>query len=147
MVGTNVGAGAPVRARRIAWTGALVGTLLTGAIGSAAALFPFAWVGSFTHDPAVAATGAMYLRIVAPFYAFIGLGMLLYFASQGAGRVMWPFLAGTARLLVTAGLGCWLVARAGIGLSTLFAIVCAGSVAFGGITAVSVALSKNWGET
>jgi putative MATE family efflux protein len=146
MVGTNVGAGAPARARRVAWIGALVGTLMTGAIGTAAALFPAAWVGSFTHDPAVLATGATYLRIVAPFYAFIGLGMLLYFSSQGAGRMIWPFLAGTARLLITAGLGCWLVARAGIGLSTLFAIVCAGSVAFGGITAASVALSKNWGK-
>jgi putative MATE family efflux protein len=146
MVGTNVGAGAPARARRVAWTGALAGTLMTGVIGTTAALAPTVWVGSFTHDPAVLATGAMYLRIVAPFYAFIGLGMLLYFASQGAGRVMWPFLAGTARLTITAGLGCWLVARAGIGLPTLFAVVCAGSVAFGAITAASVALSKTWGD-
>src|SRR5262245_5132036 len=44
MVGTNVGAGLYPRARRIAWTGALLSASLTGAIGAAAALFPLAWI-------------------------------------------------------------------------------------------------------
>jgi putative MATE family efflux protein len=146
MVGTNVGAGQPDRARRIAWTGAAIGVLITGAIGGAAALFPFGWVGWFTHDPAVAATGTLYLRVVAPFYAFTGIGMLLYFASQGASRVLWPFLAGSARLLVTAGLGWLLVTRFGVGMTALFAVVAAGAAIYGVLTATSVALSRRWGE-
>jgi Na+-driven multidrug efflux pump len=143
MVGTNVGAGRSERARRIAWTGAAAGFILTGTIGGAAALFPAAWLGLFTHDSAVIGAGSLYLRIVAPFYAVFGAGMMLYFASQGAGRVRWPFLAGTARLLVSAGLGWLAVAHFAAGLGTLFAIIAAGSLIYGTITAASVALSPN----
>ena len=39
-------------------------------------------------------TGAAYLRTVGPAYGFFGLGLSLYFASQGAGRLVWPLLAG-----------------------------------------------------
>ncbi len=38
--------------------------------------------------------GSAYLRTVGPFYGFFGLGMALYFASQGAGALSWPLLAG-----------------------------------------------------
>ena len=38
------------------------------------------------------AAGSAYLRIVGPFYGFFGLGMALYFASQGAGALKWPLL-------------------------------------------------------
>jgi Na+-driven multidrug efflux pump len=86
------------------------------------------------------------LRVVAPFYAFTGIGMLLYFASQGAGRVLWPFLAGSARLLVTAGLGWLLVMRVGVGITALFGVVAAGAAIYGVLTATSVALSRRWGE-
>jgi len=40
MVGTNIGAGQQARARRIAWVGAGLSTLATGAIGLAVAAFP-----------------------------------------------------------------------------------------------------------
>ena len=39
MVGTNVGAGQYSRARKIAWTGALISALVTGAIGLMASLY------------------------------------------------------------------------------------------------------------
>src|SRR5881296_431928 len=45
MVGTNFGAGQRTRARRVAWTGALIAAGTTEAIGLAAALFPHAWLG------------------------------------------------------------------------------------------------------
>lgn len=146
MVGINVGGGHSGRARRIAWTGAAAGFLLTGSIGMFAALFPAAWVGLFTHDAAVASTGTLYLQTVAPFYAVYGAGMILYFASQGAGRVTWPFLAGTARLSVSAGLGWYLVMRHEAGLTTLFHVIAAGSVLYGVITIAFIALSPNWGQ-
>ena len=37
--------------------------------------------------------GTHYLRIVGPFYGFFGVGLALYFASQGAGRMNWPLAA------------------------------------------------------
>ena len=52
--------------------------------------------------------GAAYLRVVGPTYGFFGLGLSLYFASQGAGRLAWPLLGGLVRLLVAVG-GGWLV--------------------------------------
>src|SRR4029453_4100918 len=51
MVGTNVGAGRHERARRVAWTGALMAAAVTGTIGLVAALFPRAWLGLFTSEP------------------------------------------------------------------------------------------------
>jgi len=144
MVGTNIGAGNYERARRIAWSAAAVAALVTEAIGLAVAGAPHGWLGLFSKDAAVLATGTLYFRTVAPFYGLVGLGMLLYFSGQGAGRVFWPVMAGLARLLV-AGLGGWLiVARLGLGLHALFAAVATAAVAFGGITAVAARLGP-WG--
>jgi putative MATE family efflux protein len=145
MVGANVGAGQIARARRIAWIGAAIGGGATGLIGLAAALFPQGWTGIFTDAPEVLATSALYLRTVAPFYLLYGAGMMLYFASQGANRVLLLVLAGTARLLV-AGLGGWLAASfLGIDLGGLFAIAAASSALFGLISIGAVAMS-DWGE-
>ena len=45
---------------------------------------------------------------VGPVYGFFGLGLSLYFASQGAARLFWPLFAGLLRLLVAVG-GGWAV--------------------------------------
>ena len=90
LVGTNMGAGNRERALRAAWIGGWICFALTEAIGVAAALFPAAWLTLFDRDPAMIAAGSAYLRIVGPFYGFFGLGMALYFASQGAGALKWP---------------------------------------------------------
>src|SRR5215510_11820459 len=74
MVGTNIGARQIARARRIAWTAALLGAVVTETIGVLAALFPHVWIGIFSADPNVVAAGSSYLRVVAPFYGFVGLG-------------------------------------------------------------------------
>ena len=89
------------------------------------------------------ATGTQYLHIVAPCYGVFGLGMLLYFAGQGAGHVLWPFFGGTARLVIAAVFGWIAVKMFGAGLGTLFMIVAASSLAFGGVTAAALAL-KGW---
>jgi len=144
MVGTNIGARQFRRARRIAWTAALIGAGLTEAIGVAAAVFPQAWLGIFTGEPAVLTAGALYFRSVAPFYGLVGLGMLLYFSGQGAGRVFWPFIGGTARLAI-AGIGGWLaIALWGQGLGMLFGLVAAASISYGGVTALAMLISP-WG--
>lgn len=144
MVGANIGAGQVARARRIAWTAAALAVAATEAIGLAAAFFPEAWIGLFSHDPRVLAAGADYLRIVGPFYGFFGLGMALYFASQGAKRVALPVLAGTLRLAV-AGIGGWLALRhLGAGLPALYGIAALSFVAFGSVIGLSTWL-RSWG--
>jgi Na+-driven multidrug efflux pump len=145
MVGTNVGAGQVVRARRIAWTGAIFAALVLEAIGLFVAVLPQAWMGLFTNDPAVLATGALYLRHVGPFYGFVGLGMLIYFASQGAGTILWPFLAGTLRLLIAAVLGWIAVTRFNVGLSLLFALVAGSSIAYALVSAAALT-GRGWGK-
>jgi putative MATE family efflux protein len=105
LVGTNIGAGQPERALRIALTGGAMAFLLTEIIGIAAAIWPYAWLGLFGHDPQMLEIGSSYLRTVGPAYGFSGLGLSLYFASQGAGRLLWPLLAGLCRMLIAVGGG------------------------------------------
>ncbi|MEJ0069176.1 MAG: MATE family efflux transporter [Pseudomonadota bacterium] len=76
------------RALRVAWLGAAIAGVVTEAIGLAAALAPTAWISLFSTDPDVVAAGVTYLRIAGPCYGCFGLGMALYFASQGAGRLL-----------------------------------------------------------
>ncbi len=142
MVGINIGAGNVTRARRIAWTGALVSAAATEAIGLFVAFLPHTWLGLFTRDAHVLAAGASYLHVVAPFYGAVGLGFLLYFASQGSGRVLFPFFAGTVRLVVAAGFGWLAVAALGAGPLTLFAIVAVSSVLYGGVMAAIIVLTS-----
>src|SRR5262249_32940991 len=110
LVGTNLGAGRRERALRIAWIGAAVAFVLTETIGFPAAAFPAAWLPLFARDPEMLAAGTAYLRAVGPFYGFFGLGLALYFASQGAGRLLWPLVAGLVRLVLAVG-GGWLMLR------------------------------------
>src|SRR5436190_23232705 len=105
LVGTNIGAGQRERALRIAFIGGAMAFVITEAIGIAAALWPQLWITAFSADPPVVETGTTYLRMVGPAYGFFGLGLALYFASQGAGRLLWPLSAGFLRMLIAVGGG------------------------------------------
>jgi putative MATE family efflux protein len=138
MVGTNVGAGRRARAERIAWVGAGLAAGMTSVVGLTGAIAPWLWLGMFTSDPSVLMAGTMYLRIVGPFYGFFGLGLALYFASQGAGRLRWPLIAGFIRLTLAA-VGGYVVTRGlGLDLPWLFAVMALALVAFGTINALAV---------
>jgi putative MATE family efflux protein len=137
LVGTHVGAGQAARAKRIAWTGTALAASVSLAIGAWASLFPHAWVGLFSDDAAVLESGSLYLRTVAPFYAFLAAGMALYFASQGAGQVVRVVLAGTARLLVVVSGSALAASLAGI-----FAAVASGLVVIGGLSLAVVARAR-----
>ena len=100
---------------------------MTELIGLAACVWPQAWLSLFGHDPAMLAAGTQYLHTVAPAYGFFGLALALYFASQGAGKLLWPVWGNVARLGVS-GLGGWLALRAGFGLAGVFAAQAAGLV-------------------
>jgi putative MATE family efflux protein len=138
MVGTSIGAQRRERALRTAWIGGAIAAGISEVIGLSAAAFPRAWLSLFSTDPAMTGAGSQYLRIVGPFYGFFGLGLALYFASQGAGRLLWPLLANCARFVIAVG-GGWLALHWTGGLSGVFAALAAALVAFGLLNAAAVA--------
>lgn len=142
LVGTHVGAGRIARARTIAWTGAAVACAASLAIGAAVWLFPLAWVGLFSTDPGVLDAGMRYLRIVAPFFPFLALGIALYFAAQGAGQVVRPVLAGTARLAIILAGAFLLSIFQLLTLNAIFALIAAAMLAFGALSALAVAKAR-----
>jgi len=82
--------------------------------------------------------GARYLRTVGPFYGMIGLALSLYFASQGAGRLLWPLIGNLTRLVIAALVG-WLALRWSGNLSHVFLAQSLALVAFGLINAFAIA--------
>ncbi|MEA2778504.1 MAG: hypothetical protein QOK29_48 [Rhodospirillaceae bacterium] len=145
MVGTNIGAGQHDRALRTAWIGAAIAAGLCETIGLCAAIFPKAWLALFDTDPAMLDAGVRYLQTVGPTYGLFGLGLALYFASQGAGRLLWPLLANLTRLAIAAG-GGWLALQWGGNLSHVFVMQSAALVVFGLIIAAAVASGAWFGR-
>jgi Na+-driven multidrug efflux pump len=145
MVGTNIGAGRNARALRVAFVGAAIAFAITETIGIAAALWPTAWLALFSDDARVIAVGSNYLRIVGPAYGFFGLGLALYFASQGAGRLFWPLFAGFLRMLIALG-GGWLALRLTGSLTWLFAAIAAGLVLQGMTVLTAIMAGAWWGR-
>jgi putative MATE family efflux protein len=143
LVGTNIGAGRVGRAKRIAFIGSALAAGVCLVIGLTAAIVPGAWVGLFSNDPAVHETGATYLHTVGPFYPFLGVGIALYFASQGAGKVLLPVLAGTVRLALVV-IGGAVAVKLALPVGWLFALVAAAMVVFGSLTAWFV-VRAHWG--
>jgi putative MATE family efflux protein len=144
MVGINIGAGNGTRARHIAWVASLVGIVITGTIGLAAAIAPGVWVGLFTDDPAVLAPGMTYLRIVGLVYGLFGFGFVTSFAAQGAGKVLWPSVAVTARLVVAAGAGWIAVTSFGGTMTTLAIIVAVSFAVYAGFASLVMFRDSAW---
>ncbi|MGE4241038.1 MATE family efflux transporter [Ramlibacter sp.] len=143
MVGMAIGKGNVARARRVAWVGGALSAALVGTMGLVAAVWPQLWSTAFTSQPAVLESTASYLRNAGPAYAFMGLGLTMYFASQGAGKVLGPVLAMTLRLIVVAAGGAWLLSR-GAPASSYFALAGVAMVAYGAGAALAVAITR-WG--
>jgi Na+-driven multidrug efflux pump len=144
MVGMAMGAHDVARARQVAWTAAGVAVLVLGTMGFVVMVAPDLWSHLFTSDPAVRAAANLYLRWASPGFAFVGLGLSLYFASQGSGKILSPVLAGTIRLAMVAAGGLLLTVLDAPAWS-LFALVGASMTAFGLAVAAAVYLTS-WGN-
>jgi len=144
MVGMAIGAGLVTRARRVAWTAAAAAGLSVGLVGLIVAVDPALWVSMFTRDPGVTAAANSYFAWAGPAFGFFGIGTCLYFASQGAAKVVGPVLASTLRLLMV-GIGGWWLASIDAPAWTLFALVGAAMIVFGLTTAASIRLTR-WGK-
>lgn len=141
-VGANFGAGQYARARRIAWSGAGVASVITGAIGLAVWILPDLWLGRFTSYPEAYAYGALYLGIAAPLFGLFGAGQALYFASQGTGRLLFPVTVSVLRMSMIALVG-WMAVSRSWEVSTLFVAAAVG-LAIVGIGQASCLFTPAW---
>ena len=144
MVGMAVGSGLVQRARRVAWTGSILSAVMVGALGFLVSLFPQHWARLFTDHPEVIGYAHSYFTWVAPAYPFFALGLCLYFASQGAGKLLGPVLAGTLRLVLVIVGGWWLVSAQAPAWA-MFALIGAAMMVYGVCTAWFVHLTP-WGR-
>tara|TARA_R100001369_G_scaffold35626_2_gene60888 strand:- start:2486 stop:3904 length:1419 start_codon:yes stop_codon:yes gene_type:complete len=140
MVGANIGAGRTDRALRVAWTGSLAAAGIVGSIGLLLAVFPDLWLGMFLDPSNTVAleAGRSYFRLVAPFYAFFGLGLALYFASQGAGRMVWPVISSLSRMAMALVGALILTKYAGMGVEGIFVAIGCAMLAYGLIIALAI---------
>lgn len=145
MVGMAMGAGLVERARQVAWTGAILSAVMVGSLGCLVYLFPDRWSTLFTDQPDVIAYAASYFTWVAPAYPLFALGLCLYFASQGAGKLVGPVLAGTIRLVMVIVGGVWLV-QAQAPAWAMFALIGAAMLVYGVVSAVFMRITP-WGRS
>jgi len=145
LVATNMGAGQQERALRAAWTGGWVVAAITGAIGVVAAIAPELWMNRFSSDPAVLEFGTAYLHIVGACYSLFGLGLALFFASQGAGRMFWPLAGSVARLAVIA-VGGWIAVHLFHAPAAAFFIIIAAGFAIYAVTIAGAIRLGSWAQ-
>ena len=132
------------RARQVAWTGAGLSAAIVGLIGVVVAFFPDQWSRLFTTNEQVIDYAQSYFLWVGPSYAFFAFGLCLYFASQGAGKLVGPVLAGTLRLVMVAVGGVILV-RQGADAASMFALISVAMLCYGVVTALFMYLGR-WGD-
>ncbi|NTH21852.1 MATE family efflux transporter [Agrobacterium rhizogenes] len=137
LVGTNIGADQRDRAVKIAFTGAALSFAITETIGITAAVFPHEWIVLFSDKVGAIDTGVSYLQVIGPVYGFFGVGLSLYFASQGAGQLRWPLCCGLLRLAI-AGIGGWLAIEVSGTLLGLYAAMAIGLVVYSTLLAFMI---------
>ncbi len=96
LVGQNLGAGRPDRAKASVWTIAKYNVSFLGPVGLAFALAPGPLVGLFAADPETATFAAECLRIVAIGFVVFAFGMVAVQAFNGAGDTKTPMLVNLA---------------------------------------------------
>jgi len=141
MVGINIGAGNIKRAEQISWMGGGIAALIAGLVGVILSIFPWLWVDIFTSDPVTVEAASMYLRIVGPAFAFLGLGLSLYFAAQGAGKIVWPIIATFCRVFIAVFVSASGVYLFNLGLNFIYVCSAGALVIYGVITVVGLKFS------
>jgi Na+-driven multidrug efflux pump len=142
MVGTNWGAQQYRRAREIAWTGATTVAVVCGTIGLVVAFQPGLWIGLFSDDPEVARLGTLYLRIVGPAYICFGMGLGLFYVSQGVGRGVAAMNANAVRMIASVGSALVAIYWFDLGVAGLFAAIAAGFCVYAALLVHAVFSTK-----
>ena len=131
LVGVGIGAGDIKRAEHIGTVGGFGAAGLAGGIGLILAVQPELWVPYFSQDPVVQDAATRYIQIVGPWFAFYGLGLVLYFGSQGAGAMGWPVVALSLRAVICVGGAVLLTETFDTGIDGIFYAVALSMVAYG----------------
>ncbi|HEX5972784.1 MAG TPA: MATE family efflux transporter [Gemmatimonadaceae bacterium] len=113
IVGQNLGAGRTDRAERSGWLSVGFCSLFGVAACIVELAFPERFSAIFSHDPAVIAEGARYLRIAAVSQLGICAEIVLEAALGGAGHTLSPMLTSTAITASRIPLAAWAAARWG----------------------------------
>lgn len=92
MVGQNMGAKRPERARSSAWLAAGLTALFMALVAVVMMIFAPTLIRIFNSDPGVVRIGAGYLLIVSPFHVFAALGIVFGRALNGAGDSVTPMI-------------------------------------------------------
>ncbi len=95
-VGQAIGAGEPVRARRLGYIAVGLGVAFMACAALAFILIPLPILRIYTRDPSVLLTGVSLLAIAAAFQLFDGLQTVLTGALRGVGNTRIPALANFA---------------------------------------------------
>ncbi len=90
LVGQNIGADLPDRARKSVWRTGVWNFVFLGTVSLPFILFAPFWVGLFTHDPAVIRTAAQALRLFSCGNLLFSFGIVFLQAFNGAGDTLTP---------------------------------------------------------
>jgi putative MATE family efflux protein len=92
LVGQNLGAGSPARARKAGWLTARVAAVPSGVLAIIFLLVPEALIGIFSSDPDVIHAGSLYLRTAALAQFTMAFETVLEGALTGAGYTFWTMV-------------------------------------------------------
>jgi len=92
LVGQNLGARQPKRAKRSAWVATALDIIIMTFIAIIFFYFAYQFMAVFNKDEKVISLGVQYLRITTPFYIFIAFGIVLNRALAGAGDTFVPMI-------------------------------------------------------
>jgi len=114
IVGQNLGAGRPDRARRAGWMTAGYACAAGAVVGLLFLAFPDLMVGIFTRDRQVIADGSLYLRALALAQITMGLEIVLEASLGGAGYTIQPMVWAGAITASRIPLAAWLAGIMGV---------------------------------
>jgi putative MATE family efflux protein len=130
LVGQNLGAGHPDRARSAVWRTGLWNMLFLGSVGILFIVFAPAIIHVFTRDPAVVPTAVHSLRIFSYGNVAYAYGMVLLQAFNGAGDTLTPMYVNLFGFwIVEIPLAWWLAMHTSVRVNGVFiSVVVAQSV-------------------
>ncbi len=102
IVGFNLGAGKIKRAKMVGWIAAALSMIVTGVLGLIITLAPRFFSKIFTNDIEVINFTVTYIQVIAWFFAFTSLGIILESAFQGFGKGMPKFILTILRIGILA---------------------------------------------
>jgi Na+-driven multidrug efflux pump len=152
LVGTNIGAGNQKRAELIGLQAAACAAIFCGTVGSVLAISAKFWVPFFSADPLAIKVTTNYIQIVGPAFALYAVGLVLYFASQGAAAMKWPIRAQIIRCLIAVG-GAWVAVDVlNLGVFWIFVVATFSLAVYASIVSAAIYFgawdpyksSKNW---